>query len=382
VKSEDFCATVSGNLKVETNDGWIYFDPNPLPFDIEPSSKMRDRFSETSLALARLDGKVSGIKPSGRKMLLDAFVVKESALSLAIEGSRSTISDVYISEKAPEKTELLTADNADVRNYRKALEAGIESMSSSAITDEMVLSLHATIMEGARTGSEGIGGYRKNPVVIGRRGDTLETARFVPPPPKKVPGLMENWIRYANTTGADGLMRVALAHYQFEAIHPFGDGNGRTGRLLAMLMMHRSGLAKNPVLYLSEYFNRNRSEYLGLLYGVSARDGFDEWFAFFLDALDAQIRSSDRLMASLEEYREKTREAVGHGNGRLLDVVDLLMENPFIVVKDVMRISGVTQPTAQKTIDKLVDLGILRDAKASARWKVYVAQDVIDMLER
>lgn len=381
--SEEFIGSLAGRIEWAYNGQYCFFLPNKLPFIVKTNDELLGKFFKSSILIGRLDGKVSQIPVHERNLVREAFMLKESTMSSAIEGTRSTMGDVY-REDSGLKDKNRAMDNAEIRNYKQALQKGLKNVDlKGRIEDEDLFELHRILMEDARGQRIPAGSYRTGQVAIGSNFDTFDTAKYVPPIAEKVPSLMRNWINYVNTDFSNNLLKIALAHYQFEAIHPFQEGNGRMGRLLIMLMLYKEGFLHNPVLYLSEYFNKSRKGYIERLYEVSSKDAFYEWYDYFLDALNSQIESSISLIDDLEKYREGTTILSRRENDpKIIDVINLLFQNPFIRVKDVVNKLGVSAPTAAKTISKLESHGLLIEITGNTRGKVYFAKDILDMLER
>ena len=375
-----YSPTISGEVRWADNGGYCYFHPHPLPIPFPIDDDTQDLIIRAVLALGRLDGKVSHLSSDERSMLTRAFTMKESALSSAIEGTGTTMSDLYLSEIGIETDPLKMADNKEVMNYKKALDLGLEMIDSCGkITEEHMMDVHRTLLEGVRGRGKHPGEFRGGQVFVGSAGDTVDTARFVPPPSVHVPWLMDNWFEYVNADHGNPLLRAAMAHYQFETIHPFNDGNGRMGRLIIMLMLHREGVSNHPVLYISEYFNRHRGEYIDALNGVRERDGFQDWLVFFLRGLIRQAGSSISLIDSLSEYRRLITE--GERNMNTVRAMDMLFRNPYVRISDLENSLGVSAPTAGKIVETLEARGILREITGQKRNRIFVADQILKRIE-
>lgn len=374
-----YSPVISGEVRWADNGNYCYFQPNLLPLGFSIEEDTRDLVDKALMALARLDGKVSHMSAEERDMLTRASTMKESASSSAIEGTGTTMSDLYLSERGvedPRKTE----DNREVRNYKAALDLGLKQMDSEGrMTEAQMLEMHKVLLDGVRGKGKRPGIYREVQVFAGASGDTVDSARFVPPPPGAVPWLMDNWFDYANAGRGNALIRSAMAHYQFETVHPFTDGNGRMGRLIIMLMLHREGVSRHPVLYISEYFNRYRAEYIDSLNGVRERDGFREWLEFYVRGLTQQAISSMELIDSLAEYRRIILE--NERNLNTIRTVDMLFRNPYIRISDIVDALEVTAPTAGKIIESLEARGIVKETTGHRRNRIFVAEHILDMLD-
>ncbi|MCL2148840.1 MAG: Fic family protein [Methanomassiliicoccaceae archaeon] len=378
-----FHSDKAGRVEWSDNGQFCYFRPNTLPLDIEAGG-MSKRTLRTVSAISRLDGRVSGIPEEERFIILNSFAIKEATTSSAIEGSRSTVSDIFKEEKEKEADVERASDNQEVRNYKEALLQGIRGVSEEGrITEGLLLSMHGTLLKGARGGDKRPGAYRDGLVWVGGRGDTLETAEYVPTPPFAIQYLMDDLLDYMDRSDDDPIRKIAVSHYQFEAIHPFKDGNGRMGRLIMMLLLHKEGLMESPFLYISEYLNKHRGDYIGHLTRVRTDGDLQGWLGFLLDALDSQTARSMRLLESIRMYKKAMRElALRENSGTLDSVGGMLIENPFITVGDITGRTGVSAPTARKLINVLLQNGVLDPVEGKRRGMLYKATAVLDMLER
>ena len=270
-------------------------------------------------------------------------------------------------------------DNQEIINYRKALFQGFEEVPvGGAITIDTIKSLHRTLMDGVRGSDKSPGEFKTHQNAIGKSSDTLETAKMVPAPPESVDYLLDNWLDYVNSTRFETVEKAAIAHYQFEAIHPFRDGNGRVGRLLLMLMLRRDGLLKHPVLFLSGYLNLRRDRYIDLMYAVSTRDALDEWVEFISRGLYEQAMSTAGIVISLFEYRERLLSNAEDLNETRL--IEMLFRNPYVASGDVVSELGISTPTANKLLKRVEEKGIVRETTGKERSRLYLADGIIEML--
>jgi len=372
----------AGRMEWSDNGQFCYFMPNALPLGIG-TENFTGRSLRTVSGMSRLDGRISNIPHGERFVILNSFAIKEATATSAIEGTRSTVSDIFKEEKEKETDAEKALDNQEVRNYKDALIYAIEAVSKDGtITENIILSMHNILLKGVRGGKKLPGSYRNGQVWVGGRKDTLETAEFVPVPPFAIQYMMDNLIEYMNNKDEDPVRKMAVSHYQFETIHPFTDGNGRIGRLILMLLAYKEGIMDNPFLYISEYFNKYRDEYIRCLMNVRTDGDLAGWMEFLLDALDAQTKMSSELFDSLSSYRNMMSELALKEGIRGLDAVcGMLIENPFITVNDVVRRTGVSAPTARKLLNVLISNGILDVAEGKRKGVLYRATAILDMLE-
>ena len=218
---------ISGEVRTSA-DGYTYFYPYDLPFDFQADDRLREKIDNAMILLSRLDGAVSVMDPEERDILLRPFMLMESSMSSAIEGTSSTTADLYRAERIPETDPTKIADNREVLNYRDAMIYGMGN-SSQGMTHDLIKQMHRILMDSVRGEDKEPGEYRDVPVFIGRRGDSVDTVRFIPPMPDEIRDKMDALIEYINEGKGNVLMRAAFVHYQFETIHPFRDGNGRMG---------------------------------------------------------------------------------------------------------------------------------------------------------
>ena len=379
---KSFVCEKTGHIEWSDNGQFCYFRPNSPPFDITHGEHINRSFRVLSM-ISKLDGRISNIPEKGRSIMIRSFAIKEATTSSAIEGSRSTVSDIYRIEKEAEKNAERAMDNREVINYINALMFGIQRIKEkSMLTEELILSTHKILMEGVRGKDKQPGSYRNGQVWIGDRKATLENAEFVPPSPHSIQYLMNELLEYMNGEDDDPVQRIAVSHYQFETIHPFRDGNGRMGRLIIMLLLYKEGIMDNPFLYLSEYFNKYRNEYIDDLTEVRTKGDLNKWIRFFLDALESQAQHSMNLIDSLEMYRNELRNLAVMKRDAKLDIVgEMLMENPYITSRDIIDKMKVSGPTANKLLGILVSEGVLEEVEGKRKGMLYKAPKLLAMLE-
>ena len=379
MNESDFKGNLTGEVRWGMNGGYCYFQPHDLPFNWICSHETQSLICAASTELARLDGMIRFIGDEVGKMLTMNLALMESTSSSSIEGTRSTVEDIFRSERVKESDPNVAMDNQEILNYRKALLQGFEEVPvGGAITIDTIKSLHRTLMDGVRGSDNSPGEFKTHQNAIGRSSDTLETAKMVPAPPESVDHLLDNWLDYVNSTRFETVEKAAIAHYQFEAIHPFRDGNGRVGRLLLMLMLRRDGLLKHPVLFLSGYLNLRRNRYIDLMYAVSTRDALDEWVEFISRGLYEQAMSTAGIVISLFEYRERLLSDAEDLNETRL--IEMLFRNPYVASGDVVSELGVSAPTANKLLKRLEEKGIVRETTGKERNRLYLSDGIIEIL--
>ncbi len=368
---------ISGEIRYSDNGGFSYFWPNDLPFEFHLGRKTTKKLETALVHLSKLDGKVSQISKEERDTLLIPFILMESTKSSAIEGTGTTIEDLYLSERIEEVDPRKLKDNKEVINYRDALNYATQQ-NMAKITEPLLLELHKILIKGIRGKSRSPGEYRSAQVLFGSKGDTVETAKFVPMPPEQIPWKIRNLFEFMNNEEENTLLCAALSHYQFETIHPFTDGNGRMGRLLIMLILNKGGVLEYPALCLSGYFNNYRDEYINRLNKIRECDDFESWVEMFLDALIEQSKRSIELIDSLFAYRKLLHESETELNA--IRLVDSLFVNPFVRKCDVAKICNIHLSTAGKLVNDLTEKGILVEITGHKRNQMFVCKRIMDIL--
>lgn len=311
------------------------------------------------------------------ELLTVPYMSREAVLSSRIEGTQTTMSDVYAADL--DQQELVRApDVREVRNYRAAHVMGLRSPLPLSL--RLIRGLHRQLMAGVRGHERHPGEFRTYQNFIGAPNGA--DATFVPPPVPQMRDLLEDLEDFLNEEALRPLVQAAVIHYQFEAIHPFGDGNGRLGRLLIPLFLRERDLLPQPLLYLSAYFERSRSDYYEKLLRVSTHGDWNGWVAYFLAGVSAQAQEAidlaDRLLGLYDRYRELLQAE--HATANALFLIDALFENPLMYTSRAEAVLGVSAPTARATIRTLEDKGILREI-TNRRWrKIYQADEIYELL--
>jgi Fic family protein len=355
------------------------FVPAPLPPALEWSPRLIRILSDADRLIGRLAGE--GGRLPNPHILMRPFVRREAVLSSKIEGTQATLGELLAAE-AGAIVERSPDDLREVGNYVTALEHGISLLKKLPISVRLIRELHKKLMQGVRGEHATPGDLRKTQNWIGRPGSTLATASFVPPPPGEVEPCLAAWEKFIHQSELPPLIVIALAHYQFEAIHPFLDGNGRVGRLLITLFLIERKILPTPLLYLSAFFEATRRDYYDGLRGVSAHGAWSDWLEYFLlgvarmseDALSRATRINDLLV----DWRQKM---AGHSTDTPLRAVDLLAENPFLTITGAAAQLKLAFTTAQRAIQHLERSGIVKQVSGAKRDRVYCAKTLLDILE-
>jgi len=370
----------AGRVIKTPQDYWA-FVPNSLPPPLQLRWDLVRENSEADRALSELAG-VARTLPNPH-LLISPFIRREAVLSSKIEGTQASLSDLLLFEASGE-SEPQPPDVREVSNYVKALEFGLGRLKELPVSLRLIREMHKRLMDGVRGDSLTPGEFRISQNWIGPPGCTLMEANFVPPPVPEMKGALDSFEKYLHEkTELPPLIRLGLIHYQFEAIHPFLDGNGRIGRLLLTLLLCADELLPAPLLYLSAYFERNRQQYYELLLGVSQRGAWREWVRFFLKGIADQsrdaIRRSNRLMELWQEYRRKLQAA--RASALPLQLIDELFSYPAITISWAAKLLKVTHRSAQLTIEKLSQQGIMKESTGRRRNRIFLAPEIVKILE-
>jgi Fic family protein len=380
MEASQFTARRSGSL-VSIPEGGIAFVPEPLP----SAGATLDRSVAIHLAqaeqeLGRLDG-IAAILPEP-ELLIAPFLRKEAELSSRIEGTQTTYEDLLLFEI--DRDSRSSSDTREVWNYVTALKYALKRAGDIPFGKRLLCETHSLLLEGTDQEARS-GHFRTQQVYIGPKGQPIEYARFVPPPVHSLDTAFANLEKYlVEPDDTPLLVRLAIAHYQFEAIHPFFDGNGRIGRLMIPLLLCREGAIVAPMLYISAYFERRRSLYTDLLFGVSADGKWTEWIVFFLKAVAAQSRDAVQRIRQLHDLRTKYHERVREGRsaGALIKLVDTLFEVPVMTNPRARAIIGQSIQTTIDNVRRLVEAGILRPVNKVGRTNYFIAQEIFDVINR
>ena len=372
-----FGSSPSGRV-VRAPTGYWAFVPHPLPPALTWTPTMVTALSDADRALGELAG--LGRSLPNPHLLIAPFVRREAVLSSRIEGTQASLSDLY----AYEAVRRAAPDVREVHNYVQALEYGLDRLQSLPFSLRLVREIHSRLMEGVRGERGTPGEFRRSQNWIGPPGCSLEDATFVPPPVHEMMEALDALERFLHEPSDwPPLARLGLVHYQFEAIHPFLDGNGRIGRLLITLLLCAEGLLPEPLLYLSAYFESHRQAYYDLLLAVSREGAWDTWLVFFLRGMAVQAKDAVARAQRLQDLREQYREQfqAERAAGRLLQVVDLLFARPVTAMPQISGALGVNYATATRYIKRLEDAGILREITGQARNRVFRADEVLAAIE-
>ena len=349
--------------------------------------------NESVMLLARAERKVGELKGKGSELedphiLIRSYLKREAILSSKIEGTLASLEDLNKHEAIGNigKNEFKDKRLLEVLNYIAALEGSLKQISEpdQRVDLHVIKKAHAILMKDVRGQDKNPGEFRIQQNWIVKTQGTKQQVVYTPPPPEKIRELLENLEAFfqTNHSGLSALIQCAIVHYQFEAIHPFLDGNGRIGRLLLSILLSKKGILPEPLLCLSAYFDKHKEEYYSGLLEVSQKSKWREWIKFFLRAFaeqaDGAIKNIQRLEDLKRKYKKILREKNTSSNAVLL--MEHLFANPYITIPRALKFLNVTYPSAKNVIMILVDIGILKQTDIISTSKVFLAEEIEDAL--
>ena len=365
--------------------GYSAFVPAALPPDpgITFDGELVQLLARAEREIGRLDG--ATVSMPNPDMFVFMYVRKEAVLSSQIEGTQSSLSDILEAEASIHNPNH-PQDVDEVSNYVGALNFGLAHMSQNPLSVDLLLLLHKKLMEGTAMGGKDAGTIRVVQNWIGKRGSTIDEAIYVPPPPSHVQVCLyelESFLRSKNEI--PDLVKVGMAHAQFESIHPFLDGNGRVGRLLVSLAFREFGVMRHPLLYLSAFFRENRTEYYARLQGTRDRGDWESWLKFFLrgvgEVAEEAGRTAKAILNLRESHRELIRQETGKGAVSALELLDTLYYRPFVTVQSASEIVGLTFAATNRLIGRLVELKVLTPTSERARNRAFCYKPLLALFE-
>jgi Fic family protein len=359
------------------------FMPAVLPprIDYEPLIRV---IGEAHRAIGELNGllRKNILNPD---LLATPLLTKEAVLSSRIEGTQATLEDVFQYEAQgklqPGSRE---RDVTEIINYRRAMNFAVKELKLKPINQSFVKKMHYLLLDSSRGADKDRGKLRSGQVYIGKPGASIEEASYVPPAPEMIGQLLDNWEDYINSNQErDELVQIGAAHYQIEAIHPFRDGNGRVGRLLIPLFLYHRDLLSAPLLYISEYFEKNRRDYYDHLRGVTERGDWAGWLKFFLLALITQSLKTQNSITRIMELNDRLKNKVAAANSvYALNLLELLFTSPIITyakIKD--KLETKNPQTIYNLLEKFTQMGILTEEPGRQRNRVFVFQELLNILK-
>ncbi len=346
-------------------------------------SLLINEIGEARAILGELKGQLRHINPN---LLAAPLLTREAMLSSRIEGTQATMEEVLKYDVQIEKPQNNEEEVGykEILNYSRAVQVATKSLDKTRIGENLIKDTHRILMDSVRGASKNPGNFRTTEVAIGTYGQPAEKATYFPPIHTQIPDLINNWVKFMySEEEKDVLVRIGIGHYQFEAIHPFMDGNGRIGRLLIPLSLYQSEIIPHPVIYISEYFDEHRQDYYQLLNNVTSKGEWEEWLKFFLTGI---IETSKKTLFSINKmdmlYKELKDSITAVNSIYAISLLDTIFESPivsFVTLKDKM--SAKSQQTIYNLLQKFVEKGILTESTDRKRGKVYTFNKLIGLLE-
>ncbi|MCK8515344.1 Fic family protein [Methylonatrum kenyense] len=363
--------------------GYRAFHPAPLPPDppIRLDGEIQFCLSQADRALGRLDGSILTLPHPD--LFVAMYVRQEAVLSSQIEGTQSSLQDLLAAE-----AKILSRDGSsdvnEVVNYVRAMNYGLERLKSLPVSVRLIREIHAELMHGVRGHHLTPGEPRITQNWIGSAGCTLSEATYVPPPPQELPRLLGELETFLHADSALPLLvRIGLAHAQFETIHPFLDGNGRVGRLLITFLLCEKQALIKPVLYLSHYFKRHRQEYYDRLQAVRDRGDWEQWLAFFLRGVTEVSQQATETARQILLLREAHRDLITAHFGRAAanghKVLEYLFDHPIVSVNEIQALIGTTYPSANNLVQELEKHRVLREVTGRKRHRRFAYRDYTNL---
>jgi Fic family protein len=372
-------ATASPGRLVPTFGGAQAFVPALIPRTLDLDLATVRLLSTAERRLGALGGATGRLVNPW--LLAAPFLRQEAILSSRIEGTVTTPEQLALLEAAGSvESGVRAEDTREVANFVRATEHALRELDRLPVSVRLLRDTHRILMTGVRGDRERPGELRDAQNFIGTDTD-IRNARFVPPPHTELPALLDDFERFVNDPEPELplLVRIALAHYQFETIHPFRDGNGRIGRLLVLLLLLRDHALTAPILPISSYLERHRDRYMDLLLAVSVEGAWLPWIRFFLDAIAESASHAGRQVVELLALRDRWHERMqaARSSALLLRLVDALFRSPALSVGQAKDLLGVTYAAAAANVQKLVDAGLLVEATGRRRDRIFLAPEVL-----
>lgn len=380
VNPAEFTKSSSGKC-VKTPRGYWAFVPHPLPPTLRYDKHLTSLLSEADRALGELSG--TGSLLANPYLLISPYIRREAVSSSRIEGTQASLSDLFLFEASEHEKPKVT-DVREVHNYVRAMEYGIDRLRELPVSLRLVREIHRVLMEGARGRHATPGQFRRTQNWIGPVGCSLNDATFVPPPMEQMNEVLGDWEKYFHSNPKEPpLIQCALIHYQFEAIHPFLDGNGRIGRLLITFFLCERGYLTQPLLYLSDFFDKFRDEYYSRLLAVSQSGDWRGWIEFFLRGVAGQCRealSDARAILALHTEYEQTLKGTKKVPETAHRLIGEIFHNPVISISGLSKKWDVPFMSVNRGVMRLRDIGILVEATKRKRNRLFVAHRLMELL--
>ena len=358
------------------------FKPSPLPPnpELNINSDIVKKLVEANRDLVRLDTAAKLIP--NVELFISMYVRKEALISSQIEGTQCTLDDIL----DPDIDGNSNLDVGDVINYVRACTYAINRLNKLPLCNRLLREIHGELLAGVRWQEKNPGEFRRSQNWIGAANCTLREARYIPPNVEDMNDALNDLERYMNDgDDYDPLIRIALIHYQFETIHPFLDGNGRVGRLMILLYLMEQGYISKPIIYISYFLKKNQIEYYDRISEVRRSGNYEQWIAFFLEAVSAAAKDSLATVEKLSELHDRNSGKLPittRTNDNVRRVFDYIEQYPIIDIKRTAAALEVSYNTASAAVGKLVHVGILKETTNAARNRVFAYEEYLEILRK
>ena len=355
------------------------FIPHKLPLSDLNWNKFIEYIGSANRAVAKFDGFLQSIPNA--KVLLTPLTTNEAVISSKIEGTQATLDDVLKFEANPKEKVENYEDIQEIINYRKAMEMAVSKLEKLPLSSRLIKQIHKVLLTGARGHGKTPGEFRTGSVFIGKKGLGIEGASYIPPEPQEIADHFSNFEKYIHFDEKDVLVQLAVVHAQFEIIHPFWDGNGRTGRILMPLFLYYKKILNSPMFYLSEYFELHRDEYYDNLQNISKNNDWESWIAFFLKAVEIQSKKNiEKVKRILDLYDNLKSKIVNIPTPKnSIIVLDFLFSMPYFKSNDFKRITKISRDSTFRIIKYLSDNKTI-SCNDKQRNKTYYFMDLIKII--
>lgn len=356
------------------------FEPHKLPLEKLDWVSFIKNIGEANRAVAKFDGILQNI-PNAR-VLLSPLSTKEAVLSSKIEGTHATLEEVLEFEADPKKKTDKYKDIQEIINYRKAMDMAIVKLDELPLSTRIIKEIHKVLLQGVRGEGKDPGNFRKGNVFIGNKGLDVEEASYIPPEPQEIEKYFSNFEKYIHFDEKDYLVQLAIIHAQFEIIHPFWDGNGRTGRILMPLFLYYKKVLHLPMFYLSEYFELHRDEYYSRLKNISQNNDWEGWINFFLIATEKQsMKNIDKVQEILKLYNNLKGRVVNIPTPKnSIKVLDFLFSMPLFDSRDFTRATGIESRNTFRILKFLTEEKIVSN-DGKDRNKTYFFDNLLKIIK-
>ena len=358
------------------------FKPSPLPPnpELNINSDIVKKLVEANRDLVRLDTAAKLIP--NVELFISMYVRKEALISSQIEGTQCTLDDIL----DPDIDGNSNLDVGDVINYVRACTYAINRLNKLPLCNRLLREIHGELLAGVRGQEKNPGEFRRSQNWIGAANCTLREARYIPPNVEDMNDALNDLERYMNDgDDYDPLIRIALIHYQFETIHPFLDGNGRVGRLMILLYLMEQGYISKPIIYISYFLKKNQIEYYDRISEVRRSGNYEQWIAFFLEAVSAAAKDSLATVEKLSELHDRNSGKLPittRMNDNVRRLFDYIEQYPIIDIKRTAAALEVSYNTASAAVGKLVHVGILKETTNAARNRVFAYEEYLEIIRK